>query len=156
MVRWLSKILESVLAPESTPRDPVSAPATSPMAPATPPRRVSMPMYASPTRTGPYQDSIVQEELPDLMVMSPSQRLRTKGFCPLVPKRSHKYCQKEDCVFNCMAPGRPARKDTGQQFCTWCDDDLLTAALQLPERNANKSSSGCIQAACGMRHGCIV
>ena len=89
-----------------------------------------MPMYASPTRTGPYQDSLVQEELSDLMVMSPSQRLRTKGFFPLVPKRSHKYCQNEDCVFNRKVPGQLARKDTGQQFCTWCDNNLLMAALQ--------------------------
>ena len=51
-----------------------------------------------------------------------------------MPQRAHKYCQKEDCAFDRQGQGQPARKDTGQQFCAWCDDDLLIAALQVPAK----------------------
>ena len=52
-----------------------------------------------------------QEKLPPLMVLSPATRLRSKAASPLVRKRSQKYCQNEDCVFNRMVPGQPARKE---------------------------------------------
>ena len=74
-----------------------------------------------------------QEKLPPLMVLSPVTRLRCKAAAPLVRKRSQKYCQNEDCVFNRMVPGQPARKDWHEQFCTWCDDSMLTKALQKPQ-----------------------
>jgi hypothetical protein len=70
------------------------------------------------------------ETLSDLMVLSPARRRRSKGASPYVLKRSNKYCQKDECVFNRHCPGQPASKATTEKFCTWCDNDLLAQALQ--------------------------
>ena len=75
------------------------------------------------------EEGQLQEGLPDVMVLSPSKRLRIKAPSPMVPKRSQKYCQNEDCVFNRMVPGQPAQKEWRQKYCTWCDDDLLAKAV---------------------------
>lgn len=66
----------------------------------------------------------------DLVVFSPVRRVRIKAATPLVAKRSQRYCQKDDCVFNRMRPGQPVRTDVGVEFCVWCDDSLMAQYLQ--------------------------
>ena len=47
-----------------------------------------------------------REGLPDAIVSSPSSRLRSKAPSPRVLKRSSRYCQKEDGVFNANLLGK--------------------------------------------------
>ncbi len=81
-----------------------------------------------------------------LLVSSPSKRLRSKVYAPLVVKRSQKYCQKESCVFSRNLLGQLAMKVVGVDFCVWCDSDLLASALQDAETEMNvKVSLACFK-----------
>ena len=72
--------------------------------------------------------------------------MRKKAPTPLVLKRSQKYCQKDDCVFSRGEPGKPARKETDQEYCAWCDERLLAQALQAPGPEINlKVSLACFK-----------
>ena len=68
--------------------------------------------------------------LEDLVVVSPAKRVRVKAPTPLVAKRSHKYCQKEDCVSNRFRPDHPAAKHDGIDTCVWCDESFLAQYVQ--------------------------
>jgi len=84
-----------------------------------------------------YEEGEHEDTLDDLMVLSPAHRVREKAPTPLGPKRSQKYCQKDDCVFSRGEPGKPARKATDQEYCAWCDEKLLAQALQAAGTECN-------------------